>query len=252
MTTYEGLTGGEVNFTGHNGDHGTGYHAKPTAGGKVPGVVVIHHAPGWDEWCAEVARKFAQHGHAAIVPNLYFRGGPGAPDDVAARVRAVGGARDDEVVGDVAGAMKWLREQPNASGKVGVIGFCSGGRQTFLVACLAKGVDAAVDCWGGNVVIDDPSVLTPQRPVAPVDYIEKLGCPLLGLFGNDDTNPNKDHVNRLEAALKQHGKTYEFHRYDGAGHAFLSWYRPHYRVEQAIDGWKKILDFYGRYLKGAG
>jgi carboxymethylenebutenolidase len=251
LATYEGLIADEVGFTGHNGDAANAYHAMPTAAGKVPGVVVIHHAPGWDEWCAEVTRKFAHHGYAAIAPNLYTRDGPGAPDDVAARVRSAGGAPDDQVVGDAAGAMAWLRAQPNASGKVGIIGFCSGGRQTFLIACLARNVDAAVDCWGGNVVVDDPSLLSERRPVAPIDYIDKLDCPLLGLFGNEDANPTPDHVNRLEEALKQRGKTYEFHRYDGAGHAFMAWYRPQYRVGPAIDGWAKVLDFYGRYLKAA-
>lgn len=249
--TYEGLTAGEVNFTAHNGDRGTAYQARPSVEGRVPGVVVIHHAPGWDEWCAEVCRKFAQHGYAAIAPNLYFRDGPGAPDDVAAKVRARGGVPDEQVVGDVSGAMAWLRGAPNASGKVGVIGFCSGGRQTVLVACLEKSVDAAVDCWGGNVVVDDTSLLTPIRPVAPIDYIESLSCPLLGIFGNDDPNPSPDHVDRLEAALKAHGKTHEFHRYDGAGHAFMSWYRRHYRAEQSNDAWQKVLDFYDRHLKTA-
>lgn len=247
--TYDGLIAGEVSFTGHNGDTGTAYQAKPSSSGPVPGVVVIHHAPGWDEWCTEVARKFAHHGYAAIAPNLYFRDGPGAPDDVAARVRAEGGAPDDQVVGDVAGAMSWLRAEPNASGKVGVIGFCSGGRQTFLVACLADGVDAAVDCWGGNVVVDDPALLTERRPVAPVEYTDRLDCPVLGLFGNDDSNPNPDHVNRLEEALRQHGKDYEFHRYDGAGHAFMSWYRHHYRIEQTINAWEKVFAFFGRHLQ---
>jgi carboxymethylenebutenolidase len=240
-----------VRFRGHNGDEGEAYYARPNEARRYPGVVVIHHAPGWDEWITEATRKLAHHGFAAIAPHLFFRSGPGAPDDVAARVRAAGGVPDGQVMGDVAGAMAFLRGRPEASGKVGVIGFCSGGRQTFLVACLAKGVDAAVDCWGGNVVVDDPSLLTPRRPVAPIEYADKLGCPLLGLFGNDDTNPNREHVDRLEATLKKLGKNYEFHRYDGAGHAFMSWYRPHYRVEQAVDAWKKVLHFYGRHLKAA-
>ena len=119
--TYEGLSGGEVNFTGFNSDDVNAYQARPAIDGKVPGVVVIHHAPGWDEWCAEVTRKFAHHGYAAIAPNLYSRDGPGAPDDVAARVRAAGGAPDNQVVGDVAGAMEWLRGQSNASGKVEMV-----------------------------------------------------------------------------------------------------------------------------------
>src|ERR687886_585804 len=107
-------------------------------------------------------------------------------DDVAARARAGGGVADEQVVGDVAGAMHFLRAQPYANGKVGVIGFCSGGRHTFLVACRLPDVDAAVDCWGGGVIVDDPSQLNEKRPVAPVDLTPKLACPLLGIFGNED------------------------------------------------------------------
>jgi carboxymethylenebutenolidase len=142
-----------------------------------------------------------------------------------------------------------LRSQPHASGKVGVIGFCSGGRQTYLVACkLSHLVQAAVDCWGGNVVVDDKSRLTKAQPVAPVDLTEGINCPLLGLFGNEDPNPTADQVNRTEAELKRLGKDYEFHRYDGAGHAFFAHYRPNYRPEPAVDGWHKVFNFFHRHL----
>jgi carboxymethylenebutenolidase len=154
-------------------------------------------------------------------------------------VRAAGGVADEQVVGDVAGCMEFLRAQPYANGKVGVIGFCSGGRHTYLAACSLDGIDAAVDCWGGNVIVDDPKQLNPKRPVAPIDLTAKMRSPLLGLFGNDDENPNRDQVNRTEAVLKKLGKNYEFHRYDGAGHAFFNASRPAYRAEQALDGWSK-------------
>ena len=124
-----------VTFQGHNGDKGEAYYARPSAAGKFPGVVSIHHMPGWDEWIIETTRKFAHHGFATIAPHLYFREGPGSPDDVGARVRAAGGVPDDQVVGDAKGAAAYLRAQPNSNGKVGVIGFCSGGRHAFLVAC---------------------------------------------------------------------------------------------------------------------
>ena len=100
------------------------------------------------------------------------------------------------MVGDVAGAIAFLRAQPNSTGKVGVIGFCSGGRHAYLCACQLAGVDAAIDCWGGNVIADDKSQLNANRPVAPIDLTEGLRCPLLGVFGNDDENPNADQVNR--------------------------------------------------------
>jgi carboxymethylenebutenolidase len=245
---YEGMIAESVAIAGHNGDDVEAYYARPLGAGPFPGVVVIHHMPGWDEWTREVVRKFAQHGYAAISPHLYARLGPGSPDDLAARARAEGGVADDQVVGDVAGAMRFLRAQPYASGKVGVIGFCSGGRHTYLVACRLPDVDAAVDCWGGGVIVDDPSQLSEKRPVAPIELTPDLNSPLLGIFGNEDRNPDVEQVNRTEETLKRYGKTYEFHRYDGAGHGFFAVDRPGYRPEQATDGWAKVFAFYARHL----
>src|SRR5262249_7057499 len=109
-------------------------------------------------------------------------------------------------------------------------------------------IDAAVDCWGGNVAPTDKSALTAKKPVAPVDYTDGIRCPILGLFGNEDPNPDVDQVNRTEAELKRLGKTYEFHRYDGAGHALFAHSRPNYRVEPAVDGWSKTLAFFAKNL----
>lgn len=251
MSFYQGLQAEPVTFRGHKDEQGEAYYARPTRAGKFPGIVVIHHLPGWDEWTMEVVRKFAHHGYAAVSPHLYFREGAGSPDDIGARVRAAGGVADAQIMGDVTGAMSYLRSQANASGKIGVIGFCSGGRHTYLAACTVKGIDAAVDCWGGNVIVDNPKDLNDKRPVAPIDLTEKMSCPLLGIFGNDDANPTADQVNRTEAILKKLGKTYEFHRYDGAGHAFFDWRRAGYRPEQAMDGWRRVFDFYNRNLVGS-
>lgn len=230
-------------------ESGVAYLAQPAGSTKRPGVVVIHHMPGWDEWTFEVCRKLAHNGFNAIAPHLYFRLGDGSPDDLAALARAQGGMPDDQVVGDVAGAAKHLRSLPNATSKVGVIGFCSGGRHTYLAGCrLGDQIDALVDCWGGNVIVDDTSQLTERRPVAPIDLTALMTAPLLGIFGNEDANPTADQVNRTEEVLKKHGKTYEFHRYDGAGHGFFAHYRPAYRSAQAADGWAKVLAFYQKQL----
>jgi carboxymethylenebutenolidase len=245
---FRGIQAETVKFQGFHGDSGEAYHARPSAAGKYPGVVVIHHFPGWDEWTAEVVHKFADHGYAAIAPSLYFRLGDGASPEVVARARAAGGMPDDQVMGDVSGAALFLRTQPNSNGKVGIIGFCSGGRQAYLAACRIADLDAVVDCWGGSVVVDDPSKLPKTQPVAPIELTEGIRCPLLGLFGNDDTNPSQADVDRTEAALKRFGKNYEFHRYDQAGHAFFAWYRPNYRPEPAQDGWKKVFVFFEKSL----
>jgi carboxymethylenebutenolidase len=248
---YEGMQAETVNIQGAKGDKINAYFAKPLGDGKFPGMVVIHHAPGWDEWYRECTRRFAHHGYMAISPNLYFRDGHGTAEDVGAKVRAAGGVADDQVLGDLEGAMKFLRSQPNFSDKMGVFGTCSGGRHAFLAASRLKGFNAAVECWGGRVVASKEE-LTPKQPVAPIDYTKDLSCPLIGLFGNDDKSPSPEQVNKHEEELKKHGKNYEFHRYDGAGHGFFYYDRPAYRQEQAVDGWKKIWAFLQKHLGGRG
>ena len=246
--SYPGLVAETVRFRGHNDDSGEAYYAQPSGVGKFPGVVLIHHMPGWDEWICEATRKLAHHGFATIAPHLYFREGPGSPDDVGARVRAAGGVPDNQVVGDAKGAATFVRAQPNANGKVGVIGYCSGGRHAFLIACRVPEFNALVDCWGGNVIVDDRKLLNAKRPVAPIDLTDKINCPILGIFGNDDENPSADQVNRTELELKRLGKNYTFHRYDGAGHAFFNTSRIAYRAEQAADGWAKVFAFFHKHL----
>jgi carboxymethylenebutenolidase len=244
---YEGMLAETVSVQGHAGDTINAYLARPLGSGPFPGVVLVHHMPGWDEWYKEATRKFAHHGYAAICPNLYFRAGHGAPDDVAASVRGAGGISDDQAIGDVGGAMRYLRSLPYASGKIGLIGTCSGGRHVFLAACRLEGVDAAVDCWGGRVVMSKED-LTPQQPVAPLDYTKDLSCPLLGLFGEEDQSPSPEQVAVHEQELKRHGKTYEFHMYAGAGHGFFNYDRPAYRQEQAVDSWNKVFAFFEKHL----
>lgn len=246
---FRGIQADMVSYRGHGGDGGEAYYARPLGAGPFPGVVVIHHMPGWDEWTCEVTRKLAHHGYAAVAPSLYFRVGDGALDETVAKVRAGGGIPDDQMIGDVEGAIAFLKSQSHVTSKIGVIGFCSGGRQSYLCAARIPGLAAAVDCWGGNVAPDDSWKPTPAQPQKPVDLTEKISCPLLGLFGNDDPNPDPAQVNRTEEALKRYGKNYEFHRYDGAGHAFFAHYRTNYRPEQTIDGWNRVFAFFERTLK---
>jgi len=143
--------------------------------------------------------------------------------------------------------MEHLRSLPTSNGKVGVIGFCSGGRQSYLAAGRIPELDAAVDCWGGRVIASADQ-LTPQQPVAPIDYTKDINCPLLGIFGNEDRSPTPEDVNKTEAELKKHGKEYEFFRYDGAGHGFFAVDRPGYRPVQATEAWREVLRFYGEKL----
>ena len=242
------LTAQSITIEGHGGDSIEAYFARPLeSAAPRGGVVVIHHMPGYDRASKEITRRFAEMGYDAICPNLYSREAPGAdPDDAAATARAKGGVPDERLVGDVAGAAAHLRALPESNGKVGSIGFCSGGRQSVLAACSLP-LDAAVDCYGAFVIGDTPP----------------------GYRGDDAQHRGEVALTRLPAArpvrrrgpapvagrgraahrtAHRPGKEFEFHSYEGAGHAFFAVDRPAYRVEAALDGWEKIADFFGRHL----
>jgi carboxymethylenebutenolidase len=244
-----GLTAEVITYPGGNGDEIHAWVARPTGGEPAPGVVAVHHLPGWDEFYREFAERLARHGYTVICPDLYCRYGHGTPDDVAATVRAQGGVPDDSVVADCAAALRWLKAQPTSNGRAGIIGSCSGGRHALLTASRGSGFDAVADLWGGGVIMAKDE-LSDARSVAPIDLTPDLTAPLLGLFGNDDSHPTPEQVNRHEAELHRLGKDYEFHRYDGAGHGFFYYHTPMYRPEAAMDGWAKIFGFFGRHLKG--
>jgi carboxymethylenebutenolidase len=248
MKNYEALIAETVLIRGHRGDQIDAYLARPLGAGPYGGVVIIHHMPGWDGPTKEIARRFAHEGFVAISPNLHFREGKATPEENSASIRAAGGMPDDRTMGDVQGAIDYLRELPYLNGKVGVIGYCSGGRQSYLAACTLRGLDAAIDCYGGGVVAKTEE-LTARQPVSPIDFTKDLQCPLLGLFGVEDTRPSPGDTVITEEALKKHGKTYEFHTYENAGHAFFAVDRPNYRQVAAVDGWKKVLTFYGKHLR---
>lgn len=244
---YDAMMAETVSITGHGGDRIEAYQARPLGPGPYGGVVVIHHMPGYDAGTKEITRTFAVNGYNAICPNLYTREAPGAsPDDAAAAARAKGGVPDEQLVGDVGGAVDHLRALPTSNGKAGTIGYCSGGRQSFLAA-VSLPLDAAVDCYGAFVVGTPPEGM-PLKASPLVHLAPDLSCPLLGLFGDDDSYPTPDQVAELDKALTEAGKAHEFHSYPGAGHAFFSVNRPAYRPEAAVDGWQKIWTFYGRYL----
>ena len=184
----EDLSARTVHIAGHHGDDLEAYLARPDGDDRRGGVVVIHHMPGYDRGTKEIARRFATLGYDAICPNLYWREAPGAaPDDAAATARAGGGVPDERLVGDVAGAAAYLRALPTANGKVGVIGYCSGGRQSVLAACNLD-LDAAVDCYGAFVTGTPPEGF-PLQVTNLVDQLPGLRPPLLGLFGLEDNSP---------------------------------------------------------------
>ena len=244
---YNAISGETTQMRGHNGDLIDAYLARPAGPGRFPGVVVVHHMPGWDEPTIEITRKFAQHGYTAICPNLHFREGKGTPEANSASVRAAGGMPDSRTMGDVEGAIRHLRAMRELNGKVGIIGYCSGGRQVYLAACTLKGIDAAVACYPGGVGAGNAG-LTERQPVDPLDLTKDMTCPLLGIFGKDDRRPSPEHVAKMEAELTRLGKVHELVSFDGAGHSIFAIDRADYRPLVATEGWKKIFAWYEKYL----
>jgi carboxymethylenebutenolidase len=242
----DAIQAGTITITGHADDEIEAYLAKPLDPGSRGGVVVIHHMPGYDAATKEIVRRFAVHGYDALCPNLYSREAPGAdPDDAAAAARAAGGVPDDRLVGDVGGAARYLRAMDTSNGKVGVTGYCSGGRQAFLSGCSLP-LDAAVDCYGAFVVKEPPKELSSMKPL--LGLAPELSCPLLGLFGADDKFPAPDETAALSDELDRLGKPHEFHTYDNAGHAFFAVDRPSYRPTAAVEGWQRVFEFFGKHL----
>ena len=246
FVTYD-LRAETVHIEGFGGDPVEAYLARPLGGTHVGAMVVIHHMPGYDEATKEITRRFAANGYNALCVNLYSREAPGAsPDDAAALARSLGGVPDARLVGDVGAALAYLRALDNANGRVGVIGYCSGGRQSVLAACSLD-FDAAVDCYGAFVVLDRPEGAGPAMS-SLVPILGDLSCPLLGLFGADDEYPSPEQTETLRALLTERGKDFTFHTYEGAGHAFFAVDRPSYRPEVATQAWGEIWAFLAKHL----
>ena len=237
-----------IQYPSKDGTKINAYLSHPAAPGRYPGVIVIMEAFGLNDHIKDVARRFAAEGYVALAPDMYTREGSPDPSNIDSVIKIMFSVPDSQAMADLDAGAVYLKGRPDGAGKVGAIGFCSGGRYTLMFGCTSKNLNAAVDSAGG-FIIQDASQITPQRPVSPIDMVSNLSCPLLALFGEEDPNPSPAHAERLKAELDKHSKTYEFRMYPNAGHAFFADYRPSYRAVAAQDMWHRVLVFYDKYLK---
>jgi carboxymethylenebutenolidase len=213
----------------------------PDAAGPFPAVVVIQHAGGVDEFVRSRCDALAEARFVAVAPDLYHRDDPNSGDDPPTRMSRL---RDTSIVADVNAAIEHTKVLPEIQAdRMGITGYCMGGRVTYLIAAKNPDLKAAVVCWGGNIMVP-----WGEGP-APFDLSKDIGCPILGLFGDEDPNPSPADVAKLEAELTRLGKTHEFHSYKGAGHAFMNEGRPNYRPEATQDAWKKCVAWFDKYLR---
>ena len=225
------------------------YLARAVGDGPRGGVIVIHEAFGMVPHINDLARRFAAAGYNTIAPNLYTRTGSPDPGDFPAVFKAMFGKSDAEAVADLEAAAAYLRGLDTANGKVGVIGFCSGGRQTLLFACSSQAPDAAVPCWGGFVDRAGPDdVTTEARPTPVRDLAANASCPIFLAGGADDQNPTPAVLDDVAERLSAAGKDVTLKVWDGVGHAFLADYRPSYSEKEAHELWADVIAFFGTHL----
>ena len=246
-TSGEGLTSGEISFD-VNGFKVPAFYAAPQDKTRLPVVLVIQEIFGVHEYIADTARRFAKAGYLAIAPELFARQGDPRQFSEITRLMSevVSKVPDAQVMADLDGAVKWAGANGGDLRKVGITGFCWGGRITWLYAVQSSNVKAGV-AWYGRLV-GTASALTPLHPL---DLAAKLRAPVLGLYGGQDSGIPLTSVNQMKDALAQAGKqgnapaaASEFVVYPAAPHAFHADYRPSYRKDAAEDGFKRALDWF--------
>ena len=241
-TPADGLRTGQTTFE-VNGFQVPAFYAAPAGQTKLPVILVVQEIFGVHEYIADTARRFAKAGYLAIAPDLYARqGDPSKYTEIAKlQTEVVSKVPDAQVMADLDGAVAWATANGGDGARVGITGFCWGGRITWLYA--AHGPVKAGVAWYGRLV-GQPSELTPKHPV---DLAPILKAPVLGLYGEKDTGIPLDTVDKMKAALSSgspQAKASEFVVYPDAPHAFHADYRASYRKEAAEDGWKRALAWF--------
>lgn len=245
-TPADGLTAGEVTID-VNGFKMPAYRAAPAGKTGLPVVLVLSEIFGVHEYIADTARRFARAGYLAIAPELFVRQGDAQSYGEMAKLIAevISKVPDEQVLGDLDATVKWAAANGGDAAKLGVTGFCWGGRQTWLYAAHNPAVKAGV-AWYGRLV----GAQSPLNPRHPVDVAARLNGPVLGLYGAADTGIPLDTVDKMKAALaagNAAAKASQFVVYPDAPHAFHADYRPSFRKEPAEDGWKRALAWFAQH-----
>ncbi|MBI4527492.1 MAG: dienelactone hydrolase family protein [Deltaproteobacteria bacterium] len=216
------------------------YVASPAGTGPHPAVVVIQHQGGVDEFVQEMTRRISDAGYVAAAPDLYHRDSPDCQDDAPIRR---GRLRDVTVIQDVNAAVAHLNGLRSVDGRrLGIVGFCMGGRVAYLMAAANPGFKAAVSYYGGGI-------LQPWGDgVSPCQRTAEISCPILGHFGEEDKNPSPEDMRKLDAELSKHGKAHEFHSYGDTGHGFMNRHSSSYRAHADKASWPRTLEFFRKYL----
>ncbi|MDA0263643.1 MAG: dienelactone hydrolase family protein [Chloroflexi bacterium] len=191
--------------------------------------------------------RLPPHGYVGLASAMFHREGrmvTGLHEEMDTAIGWMRRCTDATILSDVTAAVDYIKAQAFVQGdKIGIVGFCFGGRVSYLASCNISDLSASVVFYGGGIGVamgDGPS---------PLDQTANAGCPILGLFGEEDANPTPEDVAKMDAALNRHGKAHRFHSYAGAGHGFHCEARASYRPEAASDAWAKTIAWFDKYLK---
>jgi carboxymethylenebutenolidase len=221
------------------------YVSLPESGGPVPAIVVVHGQSGLEQFIKDTSQMIALQGYAAVAPSLYHRDGADCKDDNLTRKERL---RDSSIIRDIEGAISFLQNHPRVnSGRLGIVGFCMGGRLVYLMSAASKDLKAGVMFYGSSTM--EPYG---EKGLTPFDRTREISCPIQGHFGADDKNPSPDDMRKLDAELAKFGKTHEFHAYAGAAHAFCNTGSDNYRPHAAALSWPKAMEFFSRHLVAQG
>lgn len=220
-----------------------GYSAAPSGTGPYPVVLVVQEIFGVHEHIKDVVRRFAKLGYLAIAPDLYVRQGDVSGLESIDEIRKiVSTVPDRQVMSDLDASLAWAGQHGGDLDRVGVTGFCWGGRITWLYAAHQPRLKAGV-AWYGKLVGEAGSLM----PQHPVQLAAQLKAPVLGLYGGQDQGIPLETVEQMRMALAQAGSPSAIHVYPGAPHAFYADYRPSYRKEAAQDAWQRMLDWFRQH-----
>ncbi|MEH2212997.1 dienelactone hydrolase family protein [Nostoc sp.] len=239
-TDAKGLVAGAVKIPVKDGEI-PAYRAAPATGDNFPIVLVIQEIFGVHEHIQDITRRFARLGYLAIAPELFVRQGDVSKLSNIDEIRPiVAKVPDAQVLSDLDATVEWAKKSAKGNGeKLGITGFCWGGRITWLYAAHNPQVKAGV-AWYGRLVGD----ATELQPKYPVDIASKLTAPILGLYGGKDTGITLDTVEQMRDRLKSSSSKSKIIVYPNAPHAFFADYRPSYREQEAQDGWKRLLAWF--------
>jgi carboxymethylenebutenolidase len=249
-TDTQGLEAGEVKVPVRDGEM-PAYRAMPAKGKNFPVALVVQEIFGVHEYIKDVCRRFAKLGYLAVAPSLYARQGDTTQLKMEDVMKVVARVPDEQVMADLDSTVAWARATGKSDAKrVGITGFCWGGRIVWLYAAHSKELDAGV-AWYGRLVASPNQQPNPLTPKQPIDLVDELHAPVLGLYGGKDQGIPVESVERMRAALSKSkskaAQRSEIIVYPEVGHGFHADYRPSYNKEAATDGWQRLQAWFKKY-----